>query len=474
MNDITILNNLNMSNIDTINNLTTPTKNKLISIASIAIKKNIGNKELSRNILNNIYLTDIYLNKIKRKDLSSNIKRNLREIKNVEDGKQCKDVLINHINFEKKLGAGSFGEVSLGNLKSQINTKFAIKMSTITRRFAPTFEVHINRLISELVLNNITQNLPITIESFNCDSCKFENAPKTKKCIFYINEIANGDLESWFKTNPEKHELESALFQIMAGIHAYQYYYNVVNNDIKAPNILFYNVNPGGYWKYTIYGRDFYVPNYGKLFIVNDFGVAQIFSPKYNYKSSKEQPLGDRLFMINNHNFEILNSKSVERADLIRWANGQENYIKKNYLLKNKIYNFPTLNASQKRIIGYDSNQVDFYNSNLVPPLEVLSDTQDVINMFIGGKARLQQSVMGLHIQYNLNTDFVKTLNSYRILRDGIYSSVYSTLVCHLNILPTDLYKFLAGYFILHYFTNVVNYTIVQNSDNIINHIKTS
>ena len=94
--------------------------------------------------------------------------------------------------------------------------------------------------------------------------------------------------------------------------------------------------------------------------------------------------------------------------------------------------------------------------------------------MFIGGKARLQQSVMGLHIQYNLNTDFVKTLNSYRILRDGIYSAVYSTLVCHLNILPTDLYKFLAGYFILHYFTNVVNYTIVQNSDNIINHIKTS
>jgi hypothetical protein len=64
-------------------------------------------------------------------------------------------------------------------------------------------------------------------------------------------------------------------------------------------NVLFFKVKPGGFWKYTINGQDYYVPNCGYLFIVYDFGFAYIpnkmettlwYEDKKYYNTVKENP----------------------------------------------------------------------------------------------------------------------------------------------------------------------------------------
>ena len=477
--------------IRSMNRLPCAIKNKLIEVSNFSVKKRIGNVELAKNILGNLQLEDIYLNRNQRINLALNLKKALKVVKDIEEGKQCKDQLVRYINFKKYLSSGSFGEVSVGNLLDQNNLNrynkfdFAIKMAQLSKGVNPESEIHIARLLTNLVFEGRAQNLPIMVDSFNCNSCKFKNlrGVKTKdiKCIFTINEIANGDLASWLQTKPSASELQSCLFQIMAGIHALQYYFLLENNDIKAPNILFYNVNPGGYWKYTIYGRDFYVPNYGKLFIVNDFGVSEIYAPRYQLPSKKEVNIGARVFMINNHKLELIENPSTKiyinkkignkSSSILNWSDNSKsnfNVIKLNQKT-NKINIPPVLNDSQKRIIQIDPKKPEFYNSNLVPPFELISDTQDVLKIFLGGKRMTQP---GAHEEFQLDKNFLETIKKYRIDRRYSFHMIFGANPP--EIISTELSHILAGYFILDYFTKTVNYTIPKHKDEIISHIMTS
>jgi hypothetical protein len=466
-----------------------PVKNKLVGTANFSVKKNIGNVPLSLNILNNITLKDIYLNRNQRKNLASNLSKSLKMLKDVEEGKQCKDELVKHIEFKKVLGSGTFGEVSVGSIllnkiqsPRSYNKKFnfAIKMSHMPAKIAPYIELHIGRLLNKLVFEGKAQNLPVIIDSYKCDSCQFKAKSignKTKKCLFTINEIASMDLASWLQNSPSRGQLESCLFQIMAGIHAYQHHYLILNNDIKAPNILVYEVNPGGYWKYTIYGRDFYVPNYGQLFIVNDYGVASIYSPKYQVKydaKNKEIELGYRAFMINNGNIEPFQNQNVPEKKGKKWSQKAEiNGVKIDYLeigmKKNKIDYPPILTEAQKKIIGYDSSNLKFYDSNLVPSLDFMIDTQDAIRLLLGLK-RMSQGF--IHEIYNIDMPFRRTLLPYTILNISFIG--FQLYQGGIKVNKDNLQSFFAGFFILDYFTKVVNYTVPKHKDHIISHIKTS
>lgn len=459
----------------------------------IQLKKGIGNVELATNILGNLQLEDIYLNRRQRINLASNLKKALKIVKDIEEGKQCKEELIRYINFKKYLSTGSFGEVSIGNLMVRNNLNiynkfdFAIKMAYLPRQMNPYAEIHIARLLNDLVFKGIAQNLSIMVDSFNCNSCQFKILKKSKnaKCNFTINEIANGDLESWLKTKPSVPELQSCLFQIMAGVHAFQHYFLLHNNDIKAPNILFYNVNPGGFWKYTIYGRDFYVSNHGKLFVVNDFGVASIYAPKYELSSKKEIDLGARLFMINNDKLELIENpivntfrkgkKKVTLNDLkVFWSNNlisNYTYIVTLDKKSNKIDYPPILNDRQKRILQLDPKKPEFYNSNLVPPFRLMGDTQDVLRIFLGGR-RMTQGVLGYHTFYKLDSIFLESIEKYAIDTNFRYDNIVTNR--HIVTMPTQLSHILAGYFIIDYFTKTVNYTIPKDRDEIISHIITS
>ena len=115
-------------------------------------------------------------------------------------------------------------------------------------------------------------------------------------------ELASSDMRDYLKFMiPTDNEIYSALFQIMAGIHAIQMSGQILNNDIKSKNILVYDVKPGGYWHYKIGKYDFNVPNYGKMFVINDFGVSTLYDLNFQLYPDKKRRtfnLGSR-FAIN-------------------------------------------------------------------------------------------------------------------------------------------------------------------------------
>ena len=472
-------------------NLYTPVKNKLITVASFSVQNNIGNFDLAQTILGTINLHDIYLNRGQRKNLASVLKKTLKIIKKIKEGKQCRDELVKHIEFTKILGSGSFGEVSVGNLQKHMISapppsyfkkfNFAVKMSHMPAHFTPYIELHIMELLNKLVFNGTAQNLPVVIDSYKCDNCKFKAKSvgnKQKKCLFTINEIASMDLVQWFQSQPSVDELNSCLFQIMAGIHAIQFHYQILNNDIKAQNILVYDVRPGGYWRYTIYGRDFYVPNYGKLFIVNDYGVSFIYAPQYQVQSGEKiSNLGDRVFIINsNLNVEPIQNQFIpnktaksKKVSFQVKINGQNMNGMNIGLQKNgKIDYPPMLTPVQMRLIGNEPNTKQFYNSPMVPSLSFMIDTQDAIKMFIGNKKRMSQQ--SFHQPYNLNKQFISAITSYQTAN----LSYIIQQIQGIEVNDRELPKILAGFFILDYFTKVVNYTTPKNNDLIISNIRTS
>ena len=483
--DISSLNHIRKGRLDMLNNLSTPVKNKLFDVADYSVKHKLGNVKLSKTILELLKPEDIYMNIKQRSNLNRKLTKSLKAIKDIQEGKQCKNVLSKHINFKKILGSGSFGEVYVGSVTSG-NIDFAVKMSKEMKNYV-TNEYHIANLLNKLVVSRRAQNFPLMADSYSCDSCDFNTKTITAKkssCIFSINELATGgDMTSWLSTNPPENHLNSALFQIMAGLHAMQYHYQIVNNDIKAPNILVYNVDQGGYWKYTIHGRDFYVPNFGKLFIVNDFGTSDIFSPKYlNPKDAGKNglvKLGERVYMVNNDRFEPLNTPAIQKNKfqnyetiVMKWDNGSKTNVNKIGLniKSKKIIQNPVLTKSQKDRIGYDSTDVRFYDSSLVPPLEFIIDSQDAIRIFTGGK-RMNQSQF--HVKYNLSKKFVSNVEKYEIPAGK--NSSYCTMISAQHFLhSTDLSKLTAGHFILDYFTRQVNYTVPVGRDLIISSIRTS
>lgn len=100
----------------------------------------------------------------------------------------------------------------------------------------------------------------------------------------------NVSIEVWF----------NAYFQILAAIHVMQDTLGMAHADLHSDNILVAKIPKGGHWKYQIDGVDYYVPNLGYQFLINDFGHAWI-PGKWNHG----------MFVKNlNHNLKTRSEKS--------------------------------------------------------------------------------------------------------------------------------------------------------------------
>lgn len=98
-----------------------------------------------------------------------------------------------------------------------------------------------------------------------------------KKHFFMYNEMMNsGDFSDWAT---KRHSLEmwfNAFFQIFVGLYAMKKYFDLFHTDFHPGNILVQKVKPGGFWKYIIDGKSYYVPNLGYVFLIHDFGYSWI------------------------------------------------------------------------------------------------------------------------------------------------------------------------------------------------------
>jgi hypothetical protein len=436
-----------------------------------------------------INLEKIYINNSLREKNSLLIKQNISKIHKISLGKQC--VLSNGINTLKKyikliklIGTGDWGNVYSSYTKNLgENRTFAIKMSRISKddlknpysdSSSSWYETWILKdIFRPLIVKNVCPNLPLFIDTFLCDNCDFifRQNHESHPCIVTAVELANGDFKDYLKYgSPSTEELYSALFQIMAGLYAIQMSGQILNNDIKSRNILYYNVSPGGFWKYRIDNIDFYVPNYGKIFILNDFGVSTLYNPNFQLYPNKRRSLFnlgsryainmDGIFSPIEANLEVVSNK-LQKTGQIKWID-KNNQIKiskgASYKLNRKtgqvIISHTFLTENQKSYLfrkGITTNPKTwnfFEHPSVIPPFEFYNDTQDVLRIFVGGKRTTQQ---GNHKLYkSVSEEFKNNIKQYLGQAENSKSKIFSPYSYHV----------LAGDFIKKFFSQTHNYLI--------------
>ena len=418
--------------------------------------------------------------------------------------------MLNKIEIKKLLGVGTFGAVYSACTPKPCDEKsykFAIKISSFIKKnhyknpFNPKerswYEFFILRdYLTPLVEKKICPNLPLLIDAYLCDSCVFPDK-KSEECIITLIELADGDLDEWFKEIRSENEVSNALFQIMAAIHAIQYHCQIVNKDVKAPNILFYKIVPGGYFHYVIHGKDFFIENLGFLFILNDFGVSLIEDPRTHlrsFKTSKQILNTNRNFMIMNNKISAFNSNlfwslndknpiPIKSFPKLNWYSIKyENYfptinklvsqgtICKSIIFENKIKDCQINFTDEQKLylsnlnIPSNSGNIKFYeHPEIIPPYNFSCDTQDCIRIFTGGR-RINFAMR--HKKYNIPLNILNKIKKYDFkfifnLSPNAYQSIEPSF-------------YVAGYFIEKFFTEEVNFTKLPCDGKIIDTYKIS
>lgn len=411
------------------------------------------------------YLPGIYLSAKQRFIYAEKIRKSLKSIKKLPVWKQC-------IQNEMKLdliGKGSYGNVFQTGYLSQT---FAVKISKLKPEcleypydisFSSWHEVFFLRdILKPLIEKNICPNLPLLYDVFTCNNCDLiiDSEKINVPGVIMALELAEGNLKNYLQEKRNNEELYSALFQIMAAIHAIQYHAQIMNFDVKKENILVYDVEPGGHWEYKIKGESYYVPNFGKLFILNDFGISRPMSPKYPVYKTKEDEtfrLGSRYAVIKNGRFlpfdtthEKDGKDNVTASHTVEWEDGKVSLGAEFRLSRkdNSILELPVkltqemVDFLDKEGISTNTKSYKFFSyPEIIPPFEFYNDTQDAIRMFTGGKRTTQK---GYHKEYpTVPKKFVKELLPYLGKGDSAKDYLFS-----LN--PAEV---LAGYFIQSFFT---------------------
>jgi len=435
-------------------------------------------------------LTSVYLNNKMRVALARKFRNGLSGIRGIPEGDQCFmtngiNELSKYIKLGKLIGTGDGGNVYSACLTTEkkCNRKFAIKMSRITdedykdpytETSSAWYEIWMLKdIIKPLVKKNICPNLPLFIDTFLCSKCDFifRKGDKTHPCIITAMELASGDMRDYLKFGSfSDKELYSALFQIMAGLHAIQMTGQILNNDIKAKNILYYNVKPGGYWHYKIGSQNFYVPNYGKMFVLNDFGVSTLYDPNFQLYPSKQRTtfnIGSRFAINIDETFSPVEAgtefigNELRKTKPVKWTTITKGDLDQtsrgaSYKIDRKtgqvIISHTVLTPIQKSYLfrkGVSTNPKTwdyFEHPYIIPPFEFYNDVQDTLRTFVGGKRTTQK---GNHALFpTISKKFQKTVSAYLGLAENAKSREFSLHTYHV----------LAGSFIKQFFSKTVNY----------------
>ena len=98
---------------------------------------------------------------------------------------------------------------------------------------------------------------------------------ENKALYIQINELASGDFINILITT--KNNLLNNIIQMFISIMFFQDRIKAYHADTHAGNFLYHKINPGGYFHYNIYGKDFYLENIGYLWMIWDFGLVKSF-----------------------------------------------------------------------------------------------------------------------------------------------------------------------------------------------------
>src|SRR3990167_288167 len=379
----------------------------------------------------------IYLDTGQRIAYSQKITDCTKELESLPIWKQCPQ---KHLKFQKILGKGCYGNVfQFKNTQAEFAIKISkAKKEAMTEKNCSSWSESfiLEKIIRPIIQKNMCPNLPLLSAYYTCDSCELEleNKKDFYPCISTILELASGDFKKFLKQNPSCNEVKVSMFQILAALHAIQMEGQIMNYDVKKENVLYYSVESGGYWEYTLRGKSYHVPNYGKLFILNDFGISRSMSPKFvTYKNNEEKTfrLGSRYGVIVNGIIQPLEVKkcpdeegNMVNSDKITWEeDGKKTKSKGGHFRLDRKNGKIIPIKLEKSSLNPDSEDF-FLQPDIIPPFEFYNDTQDAIRMFIGGKRTTQR---GNHKKVNMDKEFLKEISKYEGKGENMNSHIFST-----------------------------------------------
>lgn len=182
------------------------------------------------------------------------------------------------VGFEKQIGSKSIYGMAYMNMGKGFAKllKFSCKIMESGKQEHKE-EVNILRQMSQLAFEEKCPNMPITYKTLKCTKkCSKTDCPtivKDKQYYVVINELADMDLQNWFKNAYDHATYESMLMQLMFSLFAF-HNLGYVHNDAHLGNFLMHKIKPGGYWRYQVKGVNVYVPNTGYLLVLWDPGLA--------------------------------------------------------------------------------------------------------------------------------------------------------------------------------------------------------
>lgn len=197
---------------------------------------------------------------------------------------------LNKKNIQLAIKKVPLDEMDLYYLKGDINPSTIIESESDILT-----EIYFLKLMSVLLLEKVTNFLPFSYKYYICNDCHFNNKRILRKfsylseipCLYIIAEKADGEFEYFVKKKAKSDkEILSAYLQIYTALYVVKKYFNFEHQDLHVSNVLYFNVKPGGYWKYKIGKKIIYIPNYGCLFILFDFGYSII--PEKVYTTSNK------------------------------------------------------------------------------------------------------------------------------------------------------------------------------------------
>jgi hypothetical protein len=214
---------------------------------------------------------------------------NYFSVKKKENVKKTIYSLNNHIGLYKQIGRSSvFGVVyKSGNIdKKYLDDhipKFVIKIQLITEAFRD--ELVVLKIIMKTQNTNNIPCIPYIYNIMKCDNIikdkeypkPLQNAKKIHKYYSLIlYELAEGDLKSFLMKEPRNYNIwKNCYEQIFMSIFLFRSIIGSHHGDTHSGNFLYRKIKPGGCFCYNINGINYYIENFGYVWMIWDYGNAR-------------------------------------------------------------------------------------------------------------------------------------------------------------------------------------------------------